>query len=115
MYHDNDKNLLEETLEVTNTTSVEELAGHISYGRIFYEPDSLKLELPPEHTLDEAMDFLNKLDFEYYSGFGGQDVYGMICLNDNTWLSREEYDGSEWWRLNQYPSWEDLHDPYGKY
>ena len=109
------KNLLGETLEEANAKTVEEFAGRISYARIFYEPKSLKFELPPDHTLEEAIDFLNKLDFEYDSDFGGQEVYGMICLNDSTWLSREEYDGSEWWRFNSYPTWENLHDEYGKY
>lgn len=100
-------NLLEETLGKVNAKSVEEFAERISYGAIFYAPDSLPIKLPPEHTLEDAIDFLNKFNFEYDPGFGSQEVYGYICLNDYTWLSREEYDGSEWWRLNKYPSWQD--------
>lgn len=59
--------------------------------------------LKVNHTNDEYNDFLNSLDFEYYSGFGGQELYGTVWLEDGTWLSRGEYDGSEWWEHNVLP------------
>ena len=43
------------------------------------------------------------LDIEYDDGFGFQKVFGTILFTDNTWLSREEYDGSEWWEFNSPP------------
>lgn len=48
--------------------------------------------------------FLEKLDFKYDDGFGGQELFGTVWLNDNeSWLERGEYDGSEWWVLKQLP------------
>lgn len=36
-------------------------------------------------------------EIQYYDGFGIQELYGYVVFNDNTWLEREAYDGSEWW------------------
>ena len=36
----------------------------------------------------------------YNSGFGGQELFGNVWFDDGTWLSREEYDGSEWYTVN---------------
>lgn len=47
--------------------------------------------------------FLEKLDFEYNSGYGGQELFGTIWHEDGTWQSRGEYDGSEWWEHNEVP------------
>jgi hypothetical protein len=33
----------------------------------------------------------------------GQELYGTVWLEDGTWLSRGEYDGSEWWEHNVLP------------
>jgi hypothetical protein len=41
--------------------------------------------------------FLNQLNFEYSAGQGSQELYGIVWLSDGTWLTRGEYDGSEWW------------------
>lgn len=51
---------------------------------------------------------LSSLDFEYDNGFGSQHLYGTILFKDNTWLSREEYDGSEWWHYNVPPTVDDI-------
>ena len=51
---------------------------------------------------------LSFLDFEYDNGFGSQHLYGTILFKDNTWLSREEYDGSEYWKYNIPPTVEDI-------
>ena len=44
-------------------------------------------------------------DTNYYCGNGREEVAVdlVICFNDGSWLSRAEYDGSEWWRYNSYP------------
>lgn len=47
--------------------------------------------------------FLSQLEFEYDAGFGGQELFGTIWLEDGTWFSRGEYDGSEWWEYNKLP------------
>lgn len=48
--------------------------------------------------------FLSEIDFDYDSGYGGQELFGTVWLDDNTWLSRGEYDGSEWWKHNVLPA-----------
>lgn len=48
-------------------------------------------------------EFLKKLDVDYDSGYGGQNLFGTIWYEDGTWSSRGEYDGSEWWEYNQCP------------
>lgn len=47
--------------------------------------------------------FLNSLDFSYDSGYGGQELFGVIWYKDGTWSERGEYDGSEWWEHRQVP------------
>ena len=51
----------------------------------------------------EWEDFLKLLDFEYSNGYGGQELFGTVWLSDGSWLSRGEYDGSEWWNHNKLP------------
>mgnify|MGYP000630626643 CR=1 FL=1 len=43
------------------------------------------------------------LDFEYDSGYGGQNLFGTIWYEDGTWSERGEYDGSEWWEHRERP------------
>ena len=49
-------------------------------------------------------DDLDAIDVLYDSGYGSQRLFGLVLFNDNTWLSREEYDGSEWWIHNIPPT-----------
>jgi len=56
------------------------------------------------HSEIELASFLNSLDFEYDNGYGGQELYGTVWLKDGTWMTRGEYDGSEWWDHNVLPS-----------
>ena len=62
-----------------------------------------KFELKVNHTEKEFQSFLNSLNFNYDSGYGGQELFGTIWLEDGTWCTRGEYDGSEWWEYNQLP------------
>ena len=55
------------------------------------------------HTTEDLQEFLNNLDFEYNSGYGGQELFGTVWFNDGTWADRGEYDGSEWWNYNWCP------------
>jgi hypothetical protein len=53
--------------------------------------------------------FLDDLNFAYDNDFGGQMLYGNIyCIdkitNEPVWLTRGEYDGSEWWDINRIPN-----------
>ena len=60
--------------------------------------------LPVNHTPEQLEAFLDRLDFNYDSGYGGQVLFGTIWLTDNTWFDRGEYDGSEWWQYNMLPA-----------
>ena len=54
-------------------------------------------------SLDEVIE---RLDFEYNDGYGGQELFGYIWYKDGTWSHRGEYDGSEWWEHMERPDLE---------
>jgi hypothetical protein len=68
-----------------------------------FKSDSAYCTLKIDYTTEELEIFMKSMDFEYYSGYGGQELFGTVWLNDGTWLSRGEYDGSEWWIHNKLP------------
>ena len=55
---------------------------------------------------DDLELLMPELDFEYNAGYGSQEIEGFISFTDDTWLEREEYDGSEWWDFKQFPKLE---------
>jgi len=63
------------------------------------EGQSLKIG----YSKQDKENFLNSLDFEYDDGYGSQNLYGTVWFENGTWLSRGEYDGSEWWEHNELP------------
>jgi len=49
--------------------------------------------------------FKSLADNEYDSGYGAPEVgQDLILVGNDFWLSRAEYDGSEWWEFNRMPS-----------
>ena len=46
----------------------------------------------------------DSLDIEYSSGYGNQELHGVIWYEDGTWSDRVEYDGSEWWEHRALPA-----------
>ena len=43
-------------------------------------------------------------NFEYDSGFGGQEIAtDLVVVGKKWWLERHEYDGSEWWEFKVLP------------
>lgn len=68
---------------------------------IYFEGVNIQLKL--NYSKEDFNTFLDKLDFEYDNGWGSHELYGTVWLYDNTWLSRGEYDGSEWWNHNKLP------------
>lgn len=49
-------------------------------------------------------DFVKIADFSYHSGYGGQEIArDIVIVGSDFWLSRGEYDGSEWWEYNTKP------------
>lgn len=69
-----------------------------------WEDEASQKTLKLNHSEIEYNEFLNSLDFDYDDGYGGQELYGTVWLEDGTWLSRGEYDGSEWWEHNVLPA-----------
>lgn len=59
--------------------------------------------LEPGFTEEQFNNFLDKIDFYYDDGYGGQQLFGVILFTDS-WSDRGEYDGSEWWRYNKMPT-----------
>lgn len=73
---------------------------------ITYEPEynkEIHIRLPLGYTQKELLEFLNKLDVDYDNGYGYQQLYGYVWLNESAWLERGEYDGSEWWDYKECP------------
>lgn len=69
-----------------------------------YDDTSNHILLREGYTQEEYDEFLEKLDFEYDSGYGSQHLFGTVWFNEpNIWMDRGEYDGSEWWEFNIYP------------
>ena len=52
-------------------------------------------------------------DLTYDSGFGGAEIAEdlVVIFRDGSWLSRGEYDGSEWWNYNEVPKVPATHKP----
>ena len=68
-----------------------------------YDYVGVEYILPTNYTADEYDKFLQKIDFEYDSGFGVQEIFGIIIYDDKSWSERGEYDGSEWWEYQCLP------------
>lgn len=67
------------------------------------EAKSLKVSLKKGYSKEDFQSFIEKLDFTYDDGYGTQELFGTIWLENNHWLSRLEYDGSEYWQYNCCP------------
>lgn len=83
-------NFLEETIEAI------ERSGH-KISDIYFIGS---LDGAYECTWNE---FSSLADFEYHSGFGGQEVVKdiLIVFNDGQTMTRGEHDGSEWWQYSK--------------
>jgi len=55
------------------------------------------------YTDQELLVFIDNLNFDYDSGFGLQELFGTIWMQDGSWYTRAEYNGSEWWKHNKLP------------
>jgi len=98
-------NAKKEFLEHTSENCTTGRTVHCAEIRMFnYHSDSERSVLPVGYTTEDLNLFLDSIDVEYNSGYGGQDLYGTIWYTDGlTWSSRGEYDGSEWWDFNEVP------------
>jgi hypothetical protein len=96
-------NAKDEFLEVTKKLNV-------IYARIAINPkncdditDNEYIVLKVGYSEDDYNFFLKMLDVEYDSGFGRQELFGIILCEDGVWLERYDYDGSEHWVEYKYP------------
>ncbi len=98
-------NAKEELLYILDKTRGSIKCATLTVGREYWEdPRKVIIGLKEGYSKEEYEEFLNRLDFEYDNGYGGQELYGTIWLmKEHTWLSRGEYDGSEWWEYNECP------------
>lgn len=91
-------NAKQELLKIVNDNNITILKIDIEY---YGEVDN-KGKIITKHITS-----LDKLDFDYDAGYGVQELYGTIYCKDSNnnpvWLTREEYDGSEWWKINTIP------------
>ena len=90
------ESIKEDTLDVVGSETVS--YGYLSEGDfdIYFESHDSFLN---------ALDALEEnLGDRYDSGFGSQMVYGTIVFNNQQWIDRGEYDGSEWWERHSFPT-----------
>lgn len=80
----------------------------LTYLSLFNESDEDKkssFRLRPKHSEEDLQNFITWLKTtDYDEGYGTQELHGIIAMKDNTWYSRHEYDGAEWWIHNKYPT-----------
>lgn len=103
------KNAKEEFLYVTRNRKVKCAEINYSASSLWelndeQAPPPKELILKVGHTSEELEEFINQLDFDYDSGYGGQELFGRVWFDDDGWMDRGEYDGSEWWHLHYCPS-----------
>ena len=89
-------NELTSTLKLSNIPLSEIRCASIEY-------QGTTVQLKAVHTKEELSSFLHSLDFNYDSGYGDQNLYGHVWLNNGDWLERTEYDGSEHWTHTGVP------------
>ena len=81
-----------------------ELIDHIGDREVKYVRVILEHSYDNKETIEGTLDeVLPRLDFEYDSGWGSQELEGTIWYSDETWSDRGEYDGSEWWEHRKCP------------
>ena len=91
------RNLLDETLEVLSEHGLEpedvEWVGAESFGHFSWD----EFAAVAAHTY-------------YDAGYGAAEVaVDLVVCGAGWWLSRGEYDGSEWWNLHTQPTMPDEH------
>ena len=99
------KNAKDEFLE--NIIGEKIIGAIITFGDN-YDEDKSTMNLPLLYSEEEYEKFLYFLDRNYDSGYGGQELFGVILCENNVWFERGEYDGSEWWEKNYYPNLNEL-------
>lgn len=90
-----------ELLRIVNHTGSKIICAEISIQHSW--EDSTSFFLKKGYSQEDYERFINSLNFDYDAGFGGQNLFGTVWLEDGSWLARGEYDGSEWWNHLKLP------------
>jgi hypothetical protein len=93
-------NANQEFLEHTKNKTI--LCAKLTFGDPGWH-DSVSYVIPLGYYRCDLELFLNQINKEYDSGYGGQELFGTIWYTDGTWSTRGEYDGSEWWEYHTCP------------
>lgn len=80
-----------------------EHVGNKEIACAFVQIDGPRECLPLNFTLEQFDIFLMTINKGYDSGYGGQQLDGVIWYRDGTWSERAEYDGAEWWEYKRMP------------
>lgn len=90
-----------------HTKDLKVKCAYVVTGFSYYSDDDKEeidpIKLPVGYTKEQYNEFLQKLDFQYDSGYGTQYLTGIIWYENDAWSERGEYDGSEWWEHKQMP------------
>jgi len=83
-----------------------EIIDHIGTKEVIYVSIKHGRDYDEDQKVIEGKleDIIERLDFKYDDGYGGQELFGTIWYADGTWSDRREYDGSEWWEHHVCPS-----------
>jgi hypothetical protein len=92
------RNAKSELIEFLKNRQV--IAGLISRERIFQDGSNAQFQF---RLGDNWESFLEQLNFGYDSGYGSQELFGIVWFEDGSWAERDEYDGSEWWQRYSCP------------
>lgn len=67
--------------------------------------DSKALWVSDGKHVESFESFIQRCDFSYDAGYGIEVVSTklVIMLDDGSWLTRQEYDGAEWWERRRAP------------
>ena len=86
------------------TIVAKDFAKSIKFAKVYYhsyydeEDEGPMATLRSTRTAEDELKFLKDLEsINYDSGYGSQELFGIIMFKDGTWLRRHEYDGSEYW------------------
>lgn len=91
-------NAKQELLNIITSRNLTILKIEITYTHINWDDNT---------AITKDITTLDDLNFDYDDGYGSQELFGVVyCKNSNNrpvWLTRGEYDGSEWWDINTIP------------
>jgi hypothetical protein len=93
---------------VSRTGGISNIKAAIIYKELYYSDNIETAILDVGYSTKEYTEFMEDLaQIDYRSGFGSQELFGIIWFKDGTWATRGEYDGSEWWEHHKCPDIEE--------